>query len=372
MTYGLVASFLAILAVAFLSRAYRYWKHHHKHGFGYEVAKDFFTPLLLAAIGFGFAVQLNRQQVITTENQSKETALREMVTTRNGPDVAFFTAVGERLTIHIQRYQKLQSHTIKGATPDVLNTSQSFEERAIYFFGGMYRVAVLDFLATKGYVLYPRTWMEEAFGKLNHGVVENFIGTKEQLDPHPQEQAALYRYFGAMKAFYHTGAKPADEALPDLFEFNLILENALNPTPTPTGSPNATASPNPYHVPMVEELKQGFLRFQKRLHGENKDSDFRPHNVVLSVEAMIGLDDYAFNSLFSHWYGQFDSLLPVDLSEFCCEPPPDFLPYPLTNFEETAEKPWPEERRDVWLFILGKVPPELKQACGQNKTPCPK
>ena len=84
----------------------------------------------------------------------------------------------------------------------------------------------------------------QAFEELNHGIVADFIGTKEQLNLHPEEEAALYRYFGAMKASYHTGTKPADEAFPDLFEFNLILERASKPPSAPTASPNATASPN--------------------------------------------------------------------------------------------------------------------------------
>jgi hypothetical protein len=338
-----------------LRSAYRYWtKHNHKHGFGYEVAKDFFSPLLLAVIGFGFAVQLNRQQVITTENQSKEAALREMMTTRSGPDVAFFTAVGSQMTIHLRRYERFFAAQKAGKVDKQADEAAAFEKKAIYFFYGMYRVAIIDFSATKGYVLYPRIWMEQAFEGLRNGFVDQFAPEADDI-AHPEEEAALYRYFGAMKATYHAGSKRADEGYPDLFEFTSFLDK----TPIAQGS-------NSYFVAMVTSLREGFSRFEKRLGGD----EFRPHDAILGVEAMIGLNDYAFNAVFSKWYRQFDPEPPTELSKFLTQPPDDFLRYRLYDFDDTSGAVWCTERQRAWHLLLEKVDPALKEKCGQNTRPC--
>jgi hypothetical protein len=352
--YGLVALFLAILA-ALLRPAYRYWtEHDHKHGFGYEVAKDFFSPLLLAVIGFGFAVQLNRQQVITAENQSKEAALREMMTSRNGPDVAFFTAVGIQLNIHLRRYERFLAAQKAGKVDKQAEDAAAFEKKATYFFYGMYRVAIIDFSATKGYVLYPRIWMEQAFEGLNHGFAKQFA--PEAVDSaHPEEEAALYRYFGAMKATYHTGTKRADEGFPDLFEFTSLMDK----TPIAPGS-------SAHYLAMVASLREGFSRFEKRLDSPQ----FHPHDAILGVEAMIGLDDYAFNAVFSKWYQQFDPEPPTELSKFLTDPPDDFLRYQLYDFDDTFGVVWCTERQQAWRLLLEKVDPALKEKCGEKTRPC--
>jgi hypothetical protein len=307
-----IAALFIIAVAAALWNARRHWKaHNHRHGFWYEVSKDFIGPVTLALVGFYFAISLEEHRVTSAEEQSKGAILREIMTSRNGPDVAFFTALGERLTIHLQRYKKHQGkyETLRkgvegkgnvegGLLQSYMDKNALFDERALYFFSGMLHVALADFLATKGFILYPRIWMEQAFEGLTNDVVKHFMGTEERdLSAHPEEEAALYRYFGASRAMYHTGNKRSAESVPDLFEFNLMLEEQLQP--------NASEG-YPYYARHVIELQKGFERFQARLrHG-----DIKPDEIIPIFEAIVGLDDYAFNTFFSKWYKQLTRFSP--------------------------------------------------------------
>jgi hypothetical protein len=347
-----------LLLVPALRSAQRHWKNHeHKHGFWYEVSKDFVGPLMFAALGFYFGSRLDQQRVAIAENQGKSTILREMVTKGNGPDVAFFTAVGERLTVHLQHYEKLREAQAGDAGGEEMERKMLFDERAIYFYYGMFRVAVVDFLATKGFVLYPRVWMEEAFEGLTNHVVDHFIGCKERMDDFPEEQAALYRYFGASKATYHAGSKRPDEPIPDLFQFSLMLADTRD----------SVAEKSPYYPPQVIELQKGFQRFQRRLHARTIVSK----EIIVTFEAMIGLDDYAFNTLFSTWYGQFETAVSVKI---CPEHPRDFLPYPLRNFEPSAPEQekveWAQERNRAWTLVFNSVPVDLRKTAKEEKAEC--
>jgi hypothetical protein len=347
--------------------------YKNQHGLRYEILKDFvipiITPLILVVIGFWIGTRVDKHRIADAENQSKAAILREMMTTRNGPDVAFFTAVGERLIVHMRRYDKLcqearekgfagkelQSYLLrqeaetKGLTgkdmQSYVDKDALFDEKAIYFFYGMFRVALVDFSATKGYVLYPRIWMEEAFDGLINHVVERLRGAREcELGSFPEEQAALYRYFGASKATYHTSSERSNDSTPDLFEFNLIL----------TEPPQSKVITDARHV---EELQKGFRRFQARLR--NGDIDF--NHMTVTFESITGLDDYAFNTVFSGWYKQFDPDQPVNLSNFLGGPPRDFLPYPLLHSVDATEAEWNKERKEAWKLILENVPTDLKK-----------
>jgi hypothetical protein len=209
---ALVGTVLLIAAAAL--KDHQHWsEHHEKHGFWYEVTKDFVGPLVIAGAGLYFGYQLEKQRGLEAENQSKATILRQMMTSRNGPDVAFFTAVGEQLTTHLQHWAKLRQEIDlrKDATEETKNAMREeavFDEEAINFFYGMFRAARIDFLATKGYVLYPRIWMEVAFERLTQHVNDRFLGASEQdWQVSAQEQAALYQYFGASKAMYSASSR---------------------------------------------------------------------------------------------------------------------------------------------------------------------
>jgi hypothetical protein len=269
-----------------------------------------------------------------------------MMTTRNGPDVAFFTAVGEQLTVHMRRYEKFQNAPDKTIFGKDWERKAIFDERAIYFFYGMFRVARTDFLATKGYVLYPRIWMEEAFARITDSVIKDYMCCEEDAPKaSPIEQAALYHYFGASKAMYHAGSKAADEPLPDLFQFSQMLDDA--------GKPGAPA--------YVVELSKGFQDFENRLRSGCIDR----REIITSFEAIVGLDDYAFNTLFSEWYQQFRANPPT--TQLPSEPPLEFLPYTLDTFESESDIPdqkkkeWCEERQRAWQIILDNCPNEFKQ-----------
>jgi hypothetical protein len=354
-----IGTIALILVLAIWS--YRYWEQHdHKHGFLYEFTKDFAAPLLLAILGVFLAFEFNSQRDAEAENQRKAAILRDIMTTRDGPDVAFFTAVGDRLMVHLRRYEKFRS--FQSAAPMPRNDCQPesdaqktalFDEKAIYFFYGMYRVARMDFLATKGYVLYPRIWMEEAFSRVTDKIIEDFMGTGEaDLCASPVEQAALYHYFGASKATYYTSSKRPGDAFPDLFEFNKMLGDAAQ----------CTGEEEPYWG----ELRKGFEAFQRRL-----EKKFPSQEIITSFEAITGLDDYAFNTLFSEWYSpritrnkQFHSNPPVE--RLLNTPPEDFLRYPLDTFEFKSNVPaqkkkeWDEERQKAWKTILDNLPDDFK------------
>src|SRR2546421_359346 len=125
--YALIGLFVMVVVGIFVWRRARHLEERDE--FWYEVCKDFVGPIFVAILGFWVATQFEEQHVTS----SKEAALREMMTTRNGPDVAFFTAVGERLTVHLQRYEKLRLKEIQGK-PEDLEKAKLFDERAIYFF----------------------------------------------------------------------------------------------------------------------------------------------------------------------------------------------------------------------------------------------
>jgi hypothetical protein len=362
-----------ILGVKAVNRIRRDLESQDKHeAFWYtlltEVLVPFAGPAFLALIGLWFSVQLENDRNAEAENQKKVAVLRETMTTRNGPDVAFFTAVGERLTIHIQRYeQQVQQANAKGLVgndlSDFLDHNALFEEKAIYFYYGMFRVAQLDFLATKGYVLYPRIWMEQAFVGLMSQIVEDLIGAKERdISASVEEEAVLYRYFGASKATYHTASERTNETTPDLFEFSLILNPGVS-------APKTTAE-SPYYALHVTELRHGFQRFQARL----REGKIRCDDIIVMVEAMTGLDDYAFNTLFSSWYGQFNGNVPITLDQFLNDPPEDFLPYPLDSFKASKEyreaQEWCGRRKGAWQFVLDNVPSQLKEVRGAGQSGC--
>jgi hypothetical protein len=299
-------------------------------------------------LGVFLAYQFEKQRDAEAENQRKAAILQDMMTTRNGPDVAFFTAVGDRLTIHLRRYEIYRDARSDPNLAKQYESMELFDERAIYFFYGMFRVARVDFLATKGYVLYPRVWMEEAFARITESVINEFAGSAENtLDVSPIEQAALYHYFGASNATYHTGSKRADTSFPDVFEFNRLLTAAEQSKP-----------PEPH----IGELLKAFQNFQRRLRDKPIDSK----RLITSFEAIIGLDDYAFNTLFSEWYKQVRSE-PPPVAHLPKAPPEDFLSYPLDSFkfksanstDRTNE--WGEERKRAWQIILDNVPDELKR-----------
>jgi uncharacterized membrane protein YraQ (UPF0718 family) len=138
-------------------------RNNHQHGFSFHFTKDvvipLFTPTIIAILGIWFTYLSDRQRNSDAENQKQAEIMRDFVTNRNRPDVAFFTAVGTQLTIHLQRYQKVRGQPEakelkKEALEKFLDKNALFDETAAYFFSGMFRVALIDFYATKGYVLY--------------------------------------------------------------------------------------------------------------------------------------------------------------------------------------------------------------------------
>jgi hypothetical protein len=342
------AVFLVVVVLASL-HAHRYWKAHKKHSFWYEFSKDFASPFLLAVLGGFLAYQFEKQRDREAENERKAAILREMMTTRNGPDVASFTAIGYQLTVHLQRYKRFLKEADESRMVDRerknLDEKALFDEKAIYFFYGMFRVARADFLATKGYVLYPRLWMEVAFDRLTSHVINRLMCMDErELQASPEEEAALYRYFGASRAMY-SSSRNSNLRVPDLSEFAHLV-----------GKQEALMAPTtPDDDAMYGALRTGFTAFQDRL----RSGCIKPDEIIAALEAIEGLDDYAFNTLFSKWYGKFQKAeVALDLPKAA---PSEFLPYPLERFEPQREVPtWDVERQKAWKEIDEVVPTELK------------
>ena len=339
-----------LISIVVLEGVYRRTRARQKRGrlwFWYEVIKKVTIPiagpLIIAIVVFFLGLQVDKQRVAGAASESKAAVLREMMTARNGPDVAFFTALGEQLTIHLQRYDKLKAPAKPGFTEEEMNKSKLFDEKALYFFYGMYRAARVDFLATKGFILYPRIWMETAFDRLTKHIIEHFAGMEErEVQPFSgEEQAALYRYFGASRAMYSTGNRHSVEPIPDLFEFALLLDRP----------------PQSDDMPHLADLRQGFERFQKRL----RDNKLKSDEMIAAFDAIVGVDDYAFNTLFSDWYKKFSPIpdTAVDLPNVM---PGDFLPYPLAREDGKAanDQNWQAERKAAWDEIVKVVPDKLK------------
>jgi hypothetical protein len=365
--FGISAAILWIALAAW--SAHRYWDsskadkddREHKHGFWYEFSKDFAAPIMVALVALVFGVYAERQKDFEAENQSKAAALREVFTKGNGPDVAFFTAVGERLTVHLQHYAKLrhevqvQVHATEEAKKSISDAAL-FDEKAIYFFYGMFRAARVDFLATKGYVLYPRIWMEVAFERLTNHVIERFNGgPEEEPQTSAEEEAALYGYFGASKAMYNASSRHGTESGPSLFDFALMLVDRSQ-----LGAADTTID----KAPEVAALQRGFDNFQKRLRSHKPD----PNEIIAVFDAIVGLDDYAFNTLFADWYHKTSYKAPHD--DLPDTAPPEFLPYPLETFHATDPKKideeWENERQRAWHEIVEVVPAQLRET--KNKS----
>lgn len=311
-----------------------------------------------------FETFLSDYQGAREDGQKKAEVMRDFVVTRNRPDVAFFTAVGLRLTIHLRRYESIRAEASKNKLTDqalskYLDEKGAFEERALYFFAGMYRASLVDFYATQGYVLYPRIWMEESFDTIANSIVTQLMGgSEDSISVSAEEQAAIYKFFGTLKATYHSKRDPDKETAPenpnsaapkrgfakevgqDLFEFNLLFSEQRE-------------YKDPYFAKCIETLKDGFGRFRARL----REGKIRAQDVILACETLVGIDDYAFNTLFSSWYQQFEGPVPVVLKEVR-KAPAHFLPFPIQNFEGTKES-WEAEREKAWNLILSSIPESL-------------
>jgi len=334
-----------------LLRERRYWeKHDHKHRFSYEFIKDFAAPLLLAVLAGFLAYEFNVQRDTEAEKQKEATALLEVFTKGNGPDVAFFTAIGDQLTLHLQRYRNLLDVADKKSDQErkaYLDARAMFDEKAIYFFYGVFRAAQIDFLATKGYVIYPRIWMEVAFEGLCDHIVGCFMDVDERKpEADPREEAALYHYFGTAKTMYTAGTRRPSDPVPDLFGFVRLLKEFEGKIP-------AEITDN---TPYEQVLAKAFAAFQARLRDRNHHPD--SDEIIAAVDAIVGVDDYAFNTLFAGWYHQFQGAkVPVQLPP---DPPREFLPYPLPRFDrQDGKRSWEDERHKAWREILEVVPAEL-------------
>jgi hypothetical protein len=374
-------------------RKYWFWKN-----IGVPLA----TPLAVALLGVGFGIFSDRQKALDYDYQKKVELLREVVASKDRPDTAFLTAVGDRLTLSLERREGIlaqgkstgQAKRKRHLTPRLLGTSpgdrrcpvlqgeaprrdhaarsdrgrelvaaiqggnaeQQFEERAAYFFFGMLHSALIDFHASKGYQLYPRLWMREAFSRLGDRVDRLVFGAKES-SPNVSgtEESALYKYFGAAAATYknitdHSG-EPTKAAV--LFDFNLMLDGLLR---KPGGNHDSSKDC------LEAALRLGCEDFQEHL----KDGTLNAKNLKLTIWAIAALDDYAFNKLFAAWDkgpdrpAEGESLATDIPAKIPLEPPSDYLFYPLRGWNDQDIRDLRVNREVTWEIIYAVVPKALK------------
>ena len=295
------------------------------------------TPLALLLLGVGFGIMTESQRHADDENQKKGELLGQIITSHDRPDIAYLTAVGDRFVLHLRRYQNLREK----------KKDTEFDEYAAYFFYGMFRIGLVHFYATKGYALYPRLWMEQAFDNLAKKVIEE-VQDKKETDPEPylaKEEAALYKYF---RPIYQTSKQEQTtkqhRGEPDEARVMLNFYNWLKEKETDASSKE-----------FKEALQGGFKRCRDRLQDQKV-----VRTLIQIFEAITGLDDYAFNEVFAGWYnynkgvegGELKGEKKIPTTIWRDPPPVSFLHYPLLNFEE---KNWQQERKDAWELIYCHV-----------------
>jgi hypothetical protein len=323
----------------------------------FGLLKDIVVPVSLqvavAIFGAAWALVNQIHEHTAAEIQKKAELLREIVASHDRPDIAYLSAVGDGYVLHLHRYQQLAA-MIKTNNDQKCLDELRFEEYANYFFYGLFREGFTEFHAVKGYELYPRLWMEEVFFKLVNNVITNSLGAPVS-DAHlrGEEEAALYKYFRpAFSATTEHQGNASDS--PALFNFYLLLSSNIIPSGMET---------NKDYAAMTDELRTGFTNYQQRL---TKDQ-INIGEIFTACDALVGIDDYAFNALFADWYkygtkggtlGK-DKELPAYLSEDCKSPPKDFLSYPRSNFEGPASE-WPERRTNAWQLVRRLVADNFK------------
>src|SRR6202035_3481837 len=279
------------------------------------------TPVLVAAFGIVFSLLSDANY----DHQKKGELLREVVASKDRPDIAFITAVGDQLVSRLKSRDKIiasektADNNIGPAARSDLQRAQTFEERAVYFFYGMFHSALIDFHASKGYQLYPRLWMEEAFFQLTNRVNELANGGQDETHTYQSEieLSALYKYFGAAAATFKNitdrPGEPTKAAV--LFDFNLMLDRVERRT-------DPSLANDQYQIHLEDTLRKGCERFQARLNS----GAINVQQLELTIATITALDDYGFNKLFATWYQGPDS--PNEVKSLDSEIPGRISPTP--------------------------------------------
>lgn len=360
---GILVSFGILLVVA------RFW--FARTGASGETVnqrflKDIFmplaTPLAGGILGIGIALYQDEQQGIEEDQQKKAELLREVIASQDRPGVAFLTAVGDKLVLHLERRQD-----VVAKKPEGWEEKKKEEEIAAYFFFGMFRAAVTDFHATKGYQLYPRLWMEEAFLGLVRQVISLGYDGLPETDPRVSviEESALYKHFGQAAGIYKTIAdRPGEpKKATVLFDFIRLIRNP---------NPGSNVQISDLEREHFQRLREGFEDFRKRL-----DKGCLKGDLQVTIDALTALDDYAFNKLFATWYQAKNS--PDEVQELGQEipgkvegkPPRDFYFYPFSNRDEASLDSY---RERLWEKILEHVSEKFggkRPKAGTTNPPAP-
>jgi hypothetical protein len=311
-----------------------------------DIVVPLVTPIVVVLLGVGFGLISENQKARDHDSQKKAELLREVVASKDRPATASLTAIGTKLILSLNRRARILELISDKSTSEYkrreLADQERFEDRAAYFFFGMFHASLINFQTrSMGYQLYPRLWMREAFRRLGDRVDELVLGAEES-SPEVSgiEESALYANFGAAAARYKNYSEIARAPTNVLFDFNLMLDKSKKSD-------------------LEEALSRGYESFKKRLATSTLNAgNFK--QLKLTIAALIALDEYAFNKLFAAWDLGSDKPSEVD----CFSPeikalmpqkqPCDYLPYPLRGWGGQ------DIRKETWDTIYAVVPTKLK------------
>jgi hypothetical protein len=192
--------------------------------------------------------------------------MKEIISSRDRQEAAFLLTVDTELMAHVMRYQTTDS------------PGRDFDAEAIFFFYGLHRADLVNLSASKGVLLFPRLWIQDAFFTLAEHIVTNVLGAGEfDQAISPQSEAVIYKYFT------QTPNDTKEKATPLLIDFHAFCVHGKSPL---------------LSTDEAEVLKAEFLRFKDRLAQNKIDTDHLNDDVL----AMNGLFDYSFNYMFADWY----------------------------------------------------------------------
>jgi hypothetical protein len=237
------------------------------------------TPVVVGLFGFWFASQQYQQQAADAERQQQTIVMRDIIASQEHRDISLLSAVDSQLMYHLVRYCR---------TNDQFRT---FDEEAIFYFYGLHRAELVNLIATKGGLMFPRIWIEDVHYKLAVDVVFQILGANE-FDPHisPMGEAVIYKYFGNASA---DDGKVLGKT-PLLIDFHSFL--------TKTNDSTLTAEE-------AGILCGEFHNFQKRLQNNEIDRG----KLIYDIIGMGHLAVYCYNNTFAYWYDLHPDKIPDEL-----------------------------------------------------------
>jgi hypothetical protein len=251
-------------------------KHAPDHLWRYlkDLAVPLVIPTLAVIITVWFTKQSERRQRAEAESDKQTAIMREVMVSKDRNFISYIIAVDSQLIGHLLRSTNSQ--------PD------SFDAEAAFFFFGLHRAALINLEASKGNLVFPRVWIEEAFHEMAKNVVTNILGADENS---PQVsaigEAVMYKYFGSANND-DSGSSGKDEhsrSGPLLIDFHRLLAET-NPIRS-----------SPKDAEDLKVLSEELGKFRERLKNKKMVNE-----LIEDLLIMDALVYYSYNSVFGNWY----------------------------------------------------------------------